>query len=307
MYPKILVLAFFYIITTSSFANDRQEFPVIEQRLNRKAVSIIEFNRDEDRLEQSRKVYNLFRETLEKKGSFDYPFDSLETISILKSPDEKFRIITWYVPLTSGHFKNYGFIQVRDVNNDSSTLYELVDKSMDISEPEFKTLDYDNWFGAYYYEMIYKSYDGKDYYTLLGWRGNNPLIRQRVIEPVRINSEGIPLFGKEVFKYKDNQHKRVIFSYSARVSMALKSDIMHQEESRRRRSSNEKLIVFDRLFPVSESLKGHYQFYKPEMNIFDGFVFEKGKWAFLPDIDVRVPGSDVSEPRRLQELLENGR
>lgn len=47
------------------------------------------------------------------------------------------------------------------------------------------------------------------------------------------------------------------------------------------------MIVFDRLVPLDPSLAGQYQYYIPETNIFDAFVFSKGKWIFAQDVDAR--------------------
>lgn len=47
------------------------------------------------------------------------------------------------------------------------------------------------------------------------------------------------------------------------------------------------MILFDRLVPLSTSLEGQKQFYVPETNIFDAFIFENGRWVFMEDIDAR--------------------
>ncbi len=302
---KIVLSVLTYVVSVCVFAQNKNDFSILEERINKKAVSIIEFNSNAERIDQNNKLYDLLLETLKKHGSFDYPFDSLETISVLKSPDDRFRIYTWYFPLIDGDFKHFGFLQSRSLEQDTIVIYEFVDRSQKIEDPEFMSLDHTNWFGAYYYELIHNSHNGNDYYTLLGWRGNNPLIRQRVIETLMIKSDGEPIFGKEMFEYKEKKHKRILFNYSARVSMALKYDLQVLESEGRRRGRPVKLIVFDRLVPADESLKGHYQFYKPETNIFDGFIFENGKWKFLSDIDVRADSRDIPEPVRLQDHLEN--
>ena len=56
------------------------------------------------------------------------------------------------------------------------------------------------------------------------------------------------------------------------------------------------MIVFDRLAPIdtrngstTADLTGQYQFYAPETNILDAFVFENGKWVFVKDVDARNP------------------
>ncbi len=301
----IFTIVFHYIIAAGIFAQSNNDFSDLELRLNNKAVSIVGYSLDDERIKQNGKVYDFFLEILEKEGSFEYPFDSLETISVLKSPDERFRIITWYVPLTDGSFNYFGFFQVRDDRNDRCRVYELIDRSEEINDLEYKKLDHKNWFGAYYYELIHNQYDGKDYYTLLGWRGNSPVIRQRVIESLRVSPGGEPFFGKQVFQYKDNLNKRIVFSYSARVSMALNYDRLFIEYNGGLEKHPARLIIFDRLVPMNEYLEGHYQFYAPEGNVFDGFVFEKGRWVFIPDVDARISPREMPEPKKLEQFFEN--
>ncbi len=305
MVAKIIVIVFLYTIAANIFAQNNNDFSALEQKLNNKAVSIVEYYQDDKRIRQNDKLYDLFRETLEKEGSFEYPFDSLETISLLRSPDQRFRIITWYVPLKDGHFKYFGFFQVIDHSNDNYVVYSLNDRSYEIAEPEFEVLNHNKWFGAYYYELIHFCYEGVDHYTLLGWRGKNPLIRQRVIEPLVIGDSGKPYFGKQVFQYKENVNKRIVFNYSARVSMFLNYDRQFININNDRERRPVWLIIFDRLGPLDDFLKGHYQFYRPEANIYDGFVFEQGEWVFVPDIDARVKLREVPEPKRLEEIFEN--
>ena len=56
------------------------------------------------------------------------------------------------------------------------------------------------------------------------------------------------------------------------------------------------MIVFDRLAPIDErngntmaDFTGQYQFYVPETNIVDAFVFDNGRWVLTKDIDARNP------------------
>ena len=45
------------------------------------------------------------------KGSFDYPFENLNNMSILTSPD-KFRIYNWVVPKEDGSFEYFAYLQL---------------------------------------------------------------------------------------------------------------------------------------------------------------------------------------------------
>ncbi len=301
---RILFL-FIFVIFSNIFAYSGYDFSAIENKINKKAVSLVDYDSDVRRIKQNAKLYDLFRKTLEEEGSFEHPFESLETISVLTAPDGRFRIITWYIPLTDGHFKYFGFFQVWDCSKDRYVVYELDDRSDEIAEPEFERLNHNKWFAAYYYELIGYRYEGVDYYTLLGWRGNNPLIRQRVIEPLIVGDAGKPYFGKQIFQYEEGLHKRIVFTYSARVSMSLNYDRQIINGSDNRKMQPVWLIIFDRLAPPDDFLEGHYQFYRPEADIFDGFIFDQGQWIFKTDIDARIKLRQAPEPKRLEEIFEN--
>src|SRR5689334_12876720 len=45
--------------------------------------------------------------------SFQFPFDSLKTISKVYSPDSSFRIFTWQVVRDDDYYRQKGFIQLR--------------------------------------------------------------------------------------------------------------------------------------------------------------------------------------------------
>lgn len=64
------------------------------------------------------------------------------------------------------------------------------------------------------------------------------------------------------------------------------------------------MIVFDRLIPMDPSLAGQYQYYIPETNIFDAFVFSKGKWIFAQDVDARnFPKSLAPKKKKISYTL----
>ncbi len=261
------------------------EFRSLEDSLKRLALDIIEHEHDFERLSVNYDFKTLLEKTLEKEGSFNYPFDSLVTVSLLKAPDGSFRIFSWYVPLSNNRFEYFGFVQSLDVRKETYNLFALFDKADKLEEPQFENLDHETWYGAYYLDLIHKRHNRNDYYVLLGWRADNPLTRKRIIEPIMLMGGGRPSFGQPVFRYENNRYRRIIFEYSARVSMTMRYE-SHPPEPGRRAVD---MIIFDRMAPSQPYLKGRYQFYVPETNIFDGFIFDEGKWIFTPDIDARNP------------------
>ncbi len=259
-------------------------------------------NGGNDRLkyEANEKFTNLLEEALYIKKSFDYPFDSLKTIARLVSPDNRFKIYNWVIAKLDGTFDYYVFLQSYNEKKNTYDVFKLTDKSSDIIAPEFQTLDANNWYGALYYKIIHTQNGDQNYYTLLGWNGNNGLSFKKLIEVLSFRSGNKPVFGASIFRKGKEKLKRVIFEYSAKAIMTLKYDNQqYQEKVRLKKPKNGKrfevnnvkspMILFDRLVPLSPSLEGQKQFYVPETNVYDAFIYENGKWNFIEDVDARNP------------------
>lgn len=265
------------------FVISQQHAVLIQDSLHQMALRIIEPEEDEERLANNALFFNALKQALVSDSTLAEAFDSVRTVSFLRDPAGRFRIVTWYVPFRSGEFKYFGFVQTPPSRGQTGQLYELKDMSGFLERVSAQQLDQDQWYGAYYYEMIHIRHRRNDYYTLLGWKGNNRQSRIRVIEPFALTEKG-PVFGAQVFDAGDRKPYRIIFEYSARVSMSLK---YHGDFPKGRRKTAQ-MIVFDRLAPTHESLQGNYSFYVPEVNVFDGFEFKNGRWVFMPDVDARV-------------------
>ena len=261
----------------------------------------------------------------DSKKSYDFPFDSVKKMSVLTAPDKKFKLITWAIPKENATYEYFGYILFPKKINASNKFLPLTDNTEKINSPENAVTDTKNWYGAVYYKMILTHFQGKKHYTLLGWKGNNGMTNKKVIEVLHFRSSGLLSFGAPIFrKYKDKA-TRIIFEYSSRSSMllrydkqaihtiikpahtkpgkynpkdinggkALKSDKKYEAKDKITKSN---MIVFDRLSPidprtakVSTNLEGQYQFYAPESNITDAFIFGNGKWVYTKDVDARNP------------------
>ncbi len=248
------------------------------------ADRIVEPHADALRLDNNKEFISYLEEVMLNEHSFSYPFDSLQTVSFLYSPDKMFRIVTWYVPLSAGRFEYFGLIQRAGGGEISDRLIWLEQHQGGIDLREQSSLQAGEWLGAFYYDMIHHRHDGTDVYTLLAWKGKDRISRIRLVEPL-VFKEGVPLFGSKVFDRPFEDNYRIVFEYSASVSMSLKyeKDLIVAD------GVSIPMIVFDRLEPQSESLKGHYQFYFPEVNIFDGLMLKEGKWLLVEDVDARMP------------------
>ncbi len=263
---------------------EKKHFSGLEDSLKKLQLRVFYSKKIADRFEANKQFLAAWASVLKEEKSIQYPFDSLTDVSRLLSPDKKFRIITWNIFKEDGTHAYFGFIQVNNsktvkkglFKKETSTQYEvfpLVDKSASVKTPENYVSDPGKWFGMLYYEVI-KSDD--DFYTLLGWDGNDKLVQRKFIDVLSFKADGTPVFGKDVFKIPGKFGKRVMFEYASEVAMSLKYN------------DGRKQIIFSHLAPNSldPMLVGQYQYYGPDGS-FDALSMKKGRWVYEAAIDIR--------------------
>ncbi len=221
---------------------------------------------------------SLMKQTLELPGAYEYTFSKLETASILKSPDNRFRLITWVViKRDQTAYNYYGFLQAKDPKSGKVSLHELVDSTDNIINPEYLKLRPDNWYGAIYYEIIPTGRKKSKQYTLLGWKGVSNKITSKVIDVLKFQGTK-PVFGSSLFEGTKPARSRVVFKYTQQAVMSLKYHASSKE------------IVFDNLSPSDQNLKGKYEFYGPDFS-YNAFKWKKNKWQYLSDFTAKNPKS----------------
>ncbi|MCK4661223.1 MAG: hypothetical protein KAT68_00045 [Bacteroidales bacterium] len=237
--------------------------------------SLIKNSSNDDEIKEiNNNIIKIMENVLTNSLSFDYPFDSLNYMGKLKSPDKLFRIYNWNLNYNDGSYEYFGYIQYYDKKKKEYNNYQLIDLSEKIDDAEFVMLNYQKWYGALYYKIIPVKFANKKYYTLLGWDGNNDYTNKKIIEILYFSKSGKPYFGKNIFKIKKIRKKRIIFEYANMASMTLRYD------------DKLKMIVFDHLSPSKPIYKEQYEYYGPDFS-YDGLFFKNGKWNFVSDIDVR--------------------
>jgi hypothetical protein len=192
-------------------------------------------------------------------------------LSRVDAPDGSWRFITWNLPQADGSNRFEGFLMVRDGRK--SSLFELRDRSPELTAPEVPELGPDRWYGALYYQVIPVKKGGRTYYTLLGWKGYSKVETRKVIEVLSFRG-GKPRFGAPLFGTGKLKRNRRVFGYSHQASMMLR----YEPDADR--------IVLDHLAPTRADQEGQFAFYGPDLS-YDAFVWEKGGWVYQRDIDAR--------------------
>ena len=240
-----------------------KKLDVFQDSLIRISTATIAAETDNKKTASNSAFVKTLVEALKTPNSFAYPFDSLKNVSVIKSSDKSFRILSWYVQQENGTYRYFGTIQM-NTNNGPLKLYPLIDQTDNITDAN-AVINNQKWFGARYYEIVpVTSGNRKPYYVLLGWKGNTSSTTKKVIEILSFDQEQV-IFGAPVFEGKELKDKnRVIFEYTKSNAMTLKVD------------QKAGMIVFDHLAPFDSQMVGKYEFYGSD-GTFDGFKIIGGK------------------------------
>ncbi len=212
-------------------------------------------------------------EALKIPGSYFYGFDSLKSISIIYPEKKHFRIFTWQLLRNNKTHRYYGAIQMKAT--DTLKLYPLFDYSDFLSIPLDTVVDKDGWYGAVYYKILTKNYQGKTYYNLFGWDGNDLLSTRKILDVLTFDENQEPVFGAPIFvikKKKQTQIKtRFLIEYKKDASVSMNYSYEFD------------MIIFDHLVPKNPLSKGIYSTYVPDGS-YEGFNFKEGRWHYVEKV-----------------------
>ncbi len=223
------------------------------------------------------KADSLFRKTLiralKSPHSFYYPFDSVQAVSILYSPDSVFKIFTWQFYIRDDLYMQKGAIQMRTYDG-SLKLFGLIDRSSEINNVLDTVADNNGWVGALYYKIVLKKYFNNSYYTLLGYDANGISSDKKIMEVLTFNNDK-PVFGGRYFSFeKDKEFKqgnnRYIIEYKkdggARMNYDAELD----------------MVVVEHLVPENNEPKKKWTYVGD--GDYEGFKWENGKWVHIEKI-----------------------
>ena len=272
MRKYLLIIVF---IATANLVTGQQALIDAEDNLVNQYNAILDSEKDEDRNKAHELFYQTLKQTLELKGAFEYPFDKLMTISKLQPDDHAFRIFTWNLQNDAGSHRFYGLAQINPKETRSKTekIIELVNQTGVLKKTENKSFTATKWPGAVYYELIPFKKGGSTYYTVAGWRGFDTGLTQKVLDVIVIQGENVK-FGYPLFKMKGRTQRRVVFTFSGKVSMLL----FYDEKNKR--------FVFDHLAAQNNIVTENFRFYGPDGS-YDAFLKDKKEWLFEPKYDAR--------------------
>lgn len=279
MLRMLKFLLFFGICSMLSFIEASAQQPASLAALTRDQDSLIrlstalrEAEENTVRFEKNGQFIKMLVNALKTPGSFNFKFDSLKNVSLVLSPDEMFRIFSWYVPTNEGGYRYYGAIQL-NTKDGQLKLFPLIDDTDAFKDTNLIS-DNKKWYGARYYDIIPVVNSGRQtYYALLGWKGNTSKTTKKVIEVLSFNN-GLPVFGKAIFEGIKGSpvQSRIVFEYHKLNSMTLRMD----------KSLN--MIVFDHLVPFDPAMVGNFEYYASDSS-FDGYRLLGGRLKLVENVE----------------------
>lgn len=274
-------------------AGDRRQLQVREDSLKAYADSMINARSAGKRFLSDSNFVRSFVRALKTPYSFDYAFDSVTSVSMLYPPDSTFRIMTWQLKKDEYMYLQKGAIQMRTTDG-SLRLFPLFDASMFTAKPLDSVRSRKNWIGAIYYKVIQKEWQGRKYYTLLGFDGFTVSSNRKWMEVLSFDPQsGEPVFGGPYFVVSPDSANK------SRVQQRFNIEYKKEASTTFNYNADMDMVIFDHL--ISESEEPH----RPETFIpdgdFEGFQWKEGKWVQIKKVFTEVP----DEFKNIDPLLGN--
>lgn len=225
--------------------------------------------------------------------SFYYPYDSINTVSKLYAPDSSFRIFSWQFSRDENHFRQRGAIQMRTTDG-SLKLFPLVDMSEFTNAPDDSVRTAQNWIGAIYYGIVMKTFNNKNYYTLIGFDDNNVRSTKKWLEVLWFDEKGTPVFGGPFFQTPSDSVKTT--TYKPRYCMEFKKD----GRARMNYDSEMDMIIIDHL--VSETNEPDKKHTLIPDGDYMGYKWNNGKWVYVDKVfDFKLKDGEAPVPAPLKD------
>jgi len=268
----ILNIFFLQIGTAQKISQaDKKKLTQKEDSLRHLAADIILDSLTASRMRSDSLFIRALVRALQVKNSFYYPFDSVQGISKLYAPDSAFRIFTWNISFDDYYSRQRGAIQMR-TNDGSLKLVALRDYSEFTTDAIDSIRTKANWIGAVYYDIIKTIYNGKNYYTLIGFDNNSAMSNKKWVEVMTFDQKNEPVFGGQYFNYQQDSAKRATqYRYSLEYKKEARAILKYDEES--------KLIIVDHLISETDEPDNKWT-YVPDGD-YEAFKWQNGQWMHI--------------------------
>jgi hypothetical protein len=249
------------------------DFSPVEASIQQLYIDICETKDDSLAIKLHRQIEEILAKTLVIPEAYKHKFESLRMIGRIYATRKEFCIFNWNHSNRDGTHRYFALMVIPDKKGEPNRVIRLKETTIPIVRPDQQILGPDKWLGCLYYKITpkKKGKDGKRYYALLGSDLNNLRTKKKIIEILSFDSNGTPQFGAPIIELNNWTKHRVIFEFSAQLSMYL-------EYNKRKRR-----IEMDHLAPLMPYLVGEYEYYEPDLYR-DALKFKGGRWKHIKDI-----------------------
>jgi len=271
--PLVLIILLFVLTSLDAQKPTASDIRILKQKedsLKFLAKSLIVDSLTAGRMRNDSLFVRTLVRGLQVKNSFYYPFDSVQGISKLYSPDSAFRIFSWSLSYDDFYSRQRAAIQFKTPDG-SLRLVPLTDYSEFTAAPTDSIRTKDNWIGAVYYNIIKTQHNGKNYYTLFGFDDNSVRSSKKWIDVLSFDNRSMPVFGGNFSFEKDTARRapqnRFYIEYKKEASALVNYD------------PEMNMILVDHLISESEENDKPYTFV-PDGD-YEGFEWKNGKWVHV--------------------------
>jgi hypothetical protein len=259
-----------------------------QSKINQLFNQIIKERNDDISVSCNDTIFGLMEEILKSDSSFYFDYQEIEHIGKITSQNKRINIFTWNIPLRTGMLFR-GFIQCSNGN-----IFPLKQENT-FKPSETEQYNYENWYGALYYEIVDFQIDDITYYALLGWSVPNTKNHIKLIDILSIK-DNIPMFGLNIFDDEKREEdfytmangmlksrSRAIFEYDANSTMLLVYN------------SKNKQFEFEHLSPM-QVINEQIVSYGADLST-DIYKLKKGKWVYKSNVRIKKMGSKLLQER----------
>ena len=274
---KRVVILLFFVQTSLCGISKEVEIDTFlvnkEKEINAQLLKVRATRDDQMRMLENESLEHLIESILAYPGSFDYPFESFQTLSTLRSPDNVFRLFNWNIEDNNGLNSHYCYMILPSRADKPNEVIKFKEDNVTIPPRPENLLLPTTWYGALYYKIIPVEKGNKTLYTMIGYNGGSRNTNKKILDVFYFKGKtlrlGYPLFQESAGSKQ--LLKRVFFEYSEKATIAV--------------NFNDQLdaIVFDHLVPETPNLTGMYDFYVPDMT-YDGYTWGGSIWEYKEDL-----------------------
>ena len=270
----IFISLFLFLSVHTAFGADEdlERLRQIEDSMVIYGDSLIFGSTMEVRAEHAYRIVGLIKETVTIPGAYNYPFDSVQSFSVLRSPDNAFRLWSIKVIMGKGTYHYIGAVETAPKKKKPSMLIPLIDGSIAMDKPEELVCESDNWYGAFYYRIVPKKVKRKTYYMLFGWDGNNFFSTKKVVDVLQIDRKGNVTLGAPIFYQQTDSGLFVKNRFIIEFKKGCGAILNYEPEL--------DMIMYDHLITLNPLTEGMFWTYVPDGS-YESFEWDKKKRIWI--------------------------